>query len=152
MVSISDRGTSANHVLISDRAFDGDLETFYDAPNNNNPCYVGLDFGEKWAAEVSGLRYFLKINKDSELFLDTVFEVSDDTTTWTEVAKFSEIMMDGWNFWQVESGETKPKGRYVRLRHTSESQCQFAEIEVEGIVLLSTDIPDLEQYECDATV
>ena len=41
----------------------------------------------------------------------------------------------------------------MRLRSDgAKSSCRFAEIEVEGIVFLSTDIVDSTSYMCDATV
>jgi len=58
--------------------------------------------------------------------------------------------MDGWNTYQAPT--VKPKARFVRLRATSLSKCQFASIEVEGIVLLKTDIADTTSYQCDAKV
>ncbi len=45
-----------------------------------------------------------------------------------------------------------PKARYVRLRSTSASRCRFAEVEINGVVLLTTDIPDLDSYNCSAVI
>ncbi len=64
----------------------------------------------------------------------------------------NEIMNDGWNFWQVDDGDVKPKARYVRLLSPFASKCKFAEIEVEGIVYLATDITDTASYQCDAVI
>ncbi|MDP6771645.1 MAG: hypothetical protein QF704_13165 [Anaerolineales bacterium] len=38
------------------------------------------------------------------------------------------------------------------LVSTSKSKCKWAEIEVEGIVYLATDIADTSSYQCDAVV
>jgi hypothetical protein len=110
---------------------------------------VGYDFGATHQAEIHSVKYFLRMGSESEKFRGTVIETSDDGTTYTALETVQEVM-DGWNSYM--SGQVKPKARFVRLRSTSESKCQFASIEVEGIVLLTTDITDTSSYKCEAKV
>lgn len=82
---------------VRDRITDGDIETYYDS--GTATCYVGFDFGADYQAEIASIRYFLKIGSESEDFLGSVIETSDDDSTYTSVMVQNEIMTDGWNFW-----------------------------------------------------
>ncbi|MDP6587102.1 MAG: hypothetical protein QF535_20785 [Anaerolineales bacterium] len=126
---------------------DGDIETYYDYYNYKElECFVGFDFGADYQAEVESISYFLRIGSESEDFLGSVIEYSNDGSIYTPIMTQNEVMTDGWNFWQVEEGASKPLARYVRIKSTSASKCRFAEIEVEGIVYLKTDISNMASY------
>ena len=62
---------------------DNNFDTYY--ASSNNPCYIGFDFGANYQGEIESVKYFLKLGTDSEDFLGTVIETSDDGTAWTTV-------------------------------------------------------------------
>ncbi|MDP6586134.1 MAG: hypothetical protein QF535_15900, partial [Anaerolineales bacterium] len=87
---------------MSDRVSDGDIETYYD--DSTAECWVGFDFGADYQAEMESISYFLRIGSESEDFLGSVIEYSNDGSIYTPIMTQNEVMTDGWNFWQVEEG------------------------------------------------
>ena len=111
-------------------AFDGTHSTAYTSvPDNstNNQCWLGVDFGADYQAEVARVRFFPKAVASADViktYLGGVIEASDDMSSWTKLADITQTVKSGWN--TRLSSSTTPF-RYVRYRHGSTSNCGLAE-------------------------
>ena len=115
----SDRNASAN----VSAAFDGLVNTFYGSTNSQ--CWIGMDAGAGLQASVSRVSFFPNLNwtNVASRILYSVFEGSNDQTTWKTLAKVDQTVHTGWNVFS--SVDTTPY-RYIRFSHNSTSQCNLA--------------------------
>ena len=137
-----------NFVLSSDQAanvtnvtaaFDGIINTIYGSASP--VCWIGVDVGQGLQAQIDRVRFFPFLNWDNTVnyTLGAVFEGSNDQSSWTLLATFDQTVHSGWNV--IRSVSSAPF-RYIRFRHTSQSQCNLAEIQLYGIVF-SNQTPSL---------
>jgi hypothetical protein len=115
----SDQNASAN----VSAAFDGLINTFYGSPNTQ--CWIGMDAGAGLQASVSRVSFFPNLNwaNVANRILYSVFEGSNDETTWKTIAKVDQTVHTGWNVYH--SADTTPF-RYIRFSHNSTSGCNLA--------------------------
>jgi hypothetical protein len=106
-------------------AFDGLTTTIYGSPNPS--CWIGIDVGQGLQAQVSRFRFFpfLSWANTVNYTLGAVFEGSNDnsSSTWTNLGTFDQTVHSGWNV--ITSASSTPF-RFIRFRHTSQSQCNIA--------------------------
>lgn len=90
---------------------------------------------------------FLTWKNTVKYTLGAVFEGSNDNSNWTNLGTFDQTVHSGWNV--IRSSSSSPF-RYIRFRHTSQSQCNMAEIQLYGIVL-SSQTPSLSSHASTVT-
>ncbi|MBP0972632.1 MAG: discoidin domain-containing protein [Oscillospiraceae bacterium] len=116
------------------KAFDGDLETYYD---NESGGYVQADL--EGVYELSAIGFCPRKDYESTM-TGGVFEVSIDGTTWETVHTVADAPACQLNTVKLPSGT---KARYVRYS-TGDDRCCVAEITVHGKILLSESFNKLE--------
>jgi hypothetical protein len=123
-------------------AFDGLVNTVYGSPQQ--VCWIGIDVGQGLQAAVNRFRFFPLISWANTVnyTLGAVFEGSNDQSTWTSMGSVDQTAHSGWN---VITSKVSTPFRYFRLRHTNQSQCNIAEIQVFGIVYSSQNISTTSQ-------
>lgn len=112
--------------------FDGLINTYYGS--SNAQCWIGLDAGVGLQVSVSRIGFFPNIDWPSvtNYTLYSVFQGSNDKTTWNDLSLVDQTVHTGWNI--LQSKDNTPY-RYVRFRHNATSRCQLAEIQLYGIIL-----------------
>lgn len=128
-------------------AFDGILTTIYGSTAQE--CWILVDIGQGMQAKIDRVRFFPFLDWDNTVkyTLGSVFEGSNDNGTWTTLGTFDQTIHSGWNV--IRSSSSAPF-RYIRYRHTSQSQCNMAEIQLYGIVL-SSQTPTLSSQSATVT-
>jgi hypothetical protein len=103
-----------------------------------------MDIGVGMQAKIDRFRFFpfLGWKNTVKYTLGSIFEGTNGNpanATWTTLGTFDQTIHSGWNV--IRSSSSAPF-RYIRYRHTSQSQCNMAEIQLYGIVL-SSQTPNL---------
>jgi hypothetical protein len=108
-----------------------------------------MDVGQGMQAKIDRVRFFPFLDWDNtaNYILGAVFEGSNDNSSWTNLGTFDQTVHSGWNV--IKSSSSAPF-RYVRFRHTNQSQCNLAEIQLYGIVL-SSQTPSLSSQASTVT-
>ena len=112
-------------------SFDGLISTSY--ASGNAQCWIGLDFGSLFAANISRIRFYPNnywSNAGSYL-LTAQFQGSNDQSNWTTMATIDSSVHSAWN---IILPTTNTPFRYVRFLHNTTSSCQLAELQFYGIV------------------
>ena len=118
-------------------AFDGTHSSSYSSvpdAGTGNICWLGVDFGADYQAEVARVRFFPKAVESGAViktFLGGEIQGSNDMSTWTKLADVTQTVKSGWNT-RISSNSTS--FRYVRYKHDINSNCSLAEFEVWGVV------------------
>lgn len=114
---ISDGGSNPNS------AFDKYQASFYSS--TNAVCYIGLDVGAGKLARITRIRYFpyYKWNIAARYIKGAVFEGSLDGSTYTQIALVDQTVHAGWNSILLAAPVNY---RYVRLKHTTVSNCKLS--------------------------
>lgn len=114
-------------------------------------CYIGFDVGAGNLARVTRIRYFpyYKWTIAAKYIKGAVFEGSLDGTTYTQIALVDQTVHAGWNSILLD---TPVNYRYVRLRHTTASNCKLSELEINGYVLNDLTVSDVTDFTVDATL
>lgn len=129
---ISDGGDNKEYV--NDKSY----TTYYSSTSAT--CYVGIDMGAGKKVKMSSIRYmpYLKWLIASEYLQDAVIEASDtETSGYVLIHTIDQTVHAGWN---SHTPTTTTPYRYVRIRHTSTSNCKLAEFEVIGTVFSDTAV------------
>lgn len=123
-----------NNITNASAAFDGIITTIYGSPAQQ--CWILMDIGQGMQAQIDRVRFFPFLDWDNTVnyTLGSVFEGSNDNANWTTLGTFDQTIHSGWNV--IRSSSSTPF-RYIRYRHTSQSNCNMAEIQLYGIVLSS---------------
>lgn len=118
-------------------AFDNNINTIYGS--DSAVCFIRIDVGAELQASVSRFRYFPYLGwaNTANKILDGVFEGSNDDSAWQLLGTIDQTVHSGWNI--LVSKDTTPF-RYFRFRHTNESQCNLAEIQLFGIAMSSAPV------------
>lgn len=100
---------------------------------------MGVDAGSGLAIAVSRIRFFpsLTWTNVANKILYSVFEGSNDMTTWTTLATVDQTIHTGWN--TLKSSIQTPF-RYVRFSHNSTSNCNISEFELYGITYSTSSV------------
>jgi hypothetical protein len=127
------RGTSsgaANH----QRAFDDDFSsTVFSTSAESSSCVVDLDLGPSTFAMLARIRFFPVLKAEAKAYGGT-FAISSDGAAFVDVATISPGIHAGWNF--VDVAPATPV-RVLRYRGPANSNCQMAELEYHGRLLMS---------------
>ena len=90
----------ANTQSDAEKAFDGTMNTLYSSEDEE--CWVGVDFGENFKADIQKIRYSPNSvwSNPSAILDGAVFEVSDDGSTWTTLFTLEAALINsGWSKW-----------------------------------------------------
>jgi len=126
---IDDGGGSFNHSpLTADKAFDGDITSFYDAALGSDG-FTGIDLGPGHAATITAIRFYTR-SFYADRMNGGVFEGSNDPTSgYVTLATVTSASDAGWNTLTVAGAAPY---RYLRYRSSSGGHCDVAEIEFHG--------------------
>ena len=92
-----------------------------------------MDAGAGVQASVSRITFFPNLNwtNVANKILYSVFEGSNDRSTWKTIAKVDQTVHTGWNM--LTTSDNTPF-RYIRFSHNSTSSCNLAEVQLFGIL------------------
>lgn len=112
-------------------AFDNTITSYY--YSGNPQCWVGIDFGTLFAANVSRIRFYPTYywSNAASYMLGAQFQGSNDKTNWTNISTIDSSVHTGWN---IILPKTNTPFRYLRYLHNSTSQCLISEIQFFGTV------------------
>jgi hypothetical protein len=118
-----------------DKAFDGDLNTYFQAEDaKKQDCYIGVDAGANYKIKLEAVEFYPNQANHSDVTnaIGATIEGSDDNSTWTNILTFDRIL-NGWNRTLFRSDQNHMY-RYYRLKNDpdTESSCVVAEIKFEG--------------------
>jgi hypothetical protein len=104
-------------------AFDDFINTYYSS--GNAQCWVGLDFGTFFVANISRIRFYPNNywSTAANYLLTAQFQGSNDKTNWTTIATIDSSVNTAWN---TLFPKTNTPFRYIRFLHNTTSNCQLA--------------------------
>lgn len=112
----------------ADKAFDGDIATYYD-PAQGLGGYTGIDVGAGSNATVTAIRYHARLGW-AQRMIGGVFEGSDAPTNgYATLATVSSASDTDWTTLAVSGAAPR---RYLRFRSAPNVWCNVAEIEFRG--------------------
>ena len=85
---------------VADKAFDETMNTYYSSANEE--CWVGVDFGEGFKADIQKIRYSPNSvwSNPSAILDGSVFEVSNDGIVWVTLFTLEAASINsGWSKW-----------------------------------------------------
>ncbi len=122
---IGTSGSYNNAGNTRDKAFDGNVATFFDAPMGNG-AWAGLDLGAPM--RVSAVRYYPRSSFAGRM-VGGKFQGSNDQSAWTDLATIAGAPAYAWN----QLGVSNPTGfRYVRYLSPDNGWGNIAELEFYG--------------------
>lgn len=111
-----------NVSTLDKNAFDGSLNTYYNS--NNNECWLGIDFGTNFQANISRVRFFPNKAWPSAIkLLNASLQGSNDKNNWTNLLTIDSTVHTAWN--NILS-KTNTPFRYIRFVHNVTSACSIA--------------------------
>jgi len=91
--------------------------------DSKDTCFVGMEFREGYVAVLSKVRFFLG-DLPKEKYVDkTIFQGSQDGTTYKDIFTFDENIHPGWNYQEFNTSATQPKYRFYRFYAKSAQAC-----------------------------
>jgi len=119
------------------KVYDNNERTFY--VSSSSSCYIQLDVGNGAVADLTQFTYVPAVGSLTSEFDGTIFDGSNDTSTWTTIYNLSNTI-DAYNFWTPSTPTTF---RYFRVRGNGQpANCNFAEVQFFGYLRsASTDDP-----------
>lgn len=131
---------------------DGLASTYFDSAKAG--CYLVFDFGESFQIKFKEIDFYMNLAKTINDYLNLVFEVSNDLTTFTTLYTLDNNMKTGWN--KIPVTTDVAAYRYVRLKDPSgtKSRCNLAEITFYGVRLYTkyNDKALTETLTCDMNI
>jgi hypothetical protein len=130
-------------------AFDGFLGTIYNS-SSSGACFIGADVGAGMTLHLNRVRFFPNSRWviASNYLLGATLQVSNDQSSWVTLATVDSTVCSGWNVLPIT---TSSNYRYVRFAHDATSQCELAELEIEGILQTDTTLASLASNTAQVT-
>lgn len=122
------------------KIFDGNLNTFFDAPNGSIGPWAGLDFGSGVSNTITQIKYCSR-NTYASRMVGGMFQGATDPNFTNPVTLFTVTVSPPLAVMSVQTITNTTAFRYVRYLGPANSSCNVAEVEFYGYATLAPAVP-----------